>query len=48
MEMTKKQMEEKELRECEVCGKETMCFSNFCMCDECFGKPSIQKALFRI
>lgn len=43
-----KQKEEEALRPCELCGKETMGYSNFCMCDNCFNKPKTQRALFSL
>lgn len=48
MENTKKPKEKETLRKCEVCGKSTMGYSNFCMCDECWENPKVQKALFSI
>ena len=42
----KKPIEKETMRKCEVCGKDAMGYSNFCICDECWKKPSTQKALF--
>jgi len=36
----------KKFDKCEVCGKESEDNSGFC--DECFDKPSIQRALFKL
>jgi hypothetical protein len=44
----KKRKEEEAMYPCEVCGKQTLGHKNFHICDECFDKPQVQKALFRI
>lgn len=44
----KKPKEEKAIYPCEVCRKETLGYKNFHICDECFAKPLVQRALFRI
>ena len=40
--------EEKKIYPCEVCGKDTLGYANFHMCDECFDRKDVQRALFRI
>ena len=46
METEKKARKQKEIYPCEVCGKDALGYDNFCMCDKCFARKDVQRALF--